>query len=308
MNELYCYLDSRKPGKFIYPNLDVCFIFEPFYVGISKTKTRKFVHLKEAMDESNDSEKCNQIREIIEEEKTPIIIILKQESSRKKIEKLERFFIKNIGRSFKKLGPLSNICKGGQSGGPPSLNKNHHAKKWIIITPDSERVECHGNFSECCKKFNIKSGFRRAMNQKDFLQYKGFQIFSYITDSELKTIESKIISKEKLQYAIRMDRVIKLRNSFTKNSKGGKRNKGKVVKPENHPTAKKYQWVTPEGKTFESHGVNQICEKFNLSKSTIRSFIDKGKINFDSYAINVKNRCMNKEITKNCINWQISIS
>lgn len=306
MNELYCYLDSRKPGKFIYPNLDVCFLFEPFYVGISKTKTRKFSHLKEALDESNDSEKSKQIREIIEEDRTPFIIILKKDSSIK-ISNYEKVFVKNIGRSFLNQGPLTNICKGGFGGYGGEKQRNRHAKKWIIITPKGERIDCHGNFSKYCEKFNFKSGFRKALNQIERLQYKGFQIFSYKDDSELQLIEPKIIPVNKLKEAIKSDKNKNLQSWSKSASKGGKGRKGSKTKPENHPMSKKYFWTSPNGKTFESHGINQICEKFNLSKNTIRAFIDKGKINFDSYALNVKNRCLGKDKTKNCINWSISI-
>ena len=30
---VYVYLDPNKPGKYQYPELTSCFLFEPFYVG-----------------------------------------------------------------------------------------------------------------------------------------------------------------------------------------------------------------------------------------------------------------------------------
>ena len=46
---VYIYLDPRKPGKYYYPNMDVCFLFEPFYVGKGKNK-QMYSHLKETKE------------------------------------------------------------------------------------------------------------------------------------------------------------------------------------------------------------------------------------------------------------------
>lgn len=29
---IYCYLDTRKSGRFSYDGLDFCFLYEPFYI------------------------------------------------------------------------------------------------------------------------------------------------------------------------------------------------------------------------------------------------------------------------------------
>ena len=33
---VYCYMDPRKPGKYTYDGLDICFLYEPFYIGSGK--------------------------------------------------------------------------------------------------------------------------------------------------------------------------------------------------------------------------------------------------------------------------------
>lgn len=42
---IYIYTDPRKPGKFIYEGVDICFLFEPFYIG-KGTKNRYKVHIQ----------------------------------------------------------------------------------------------------------------------------------------------------------------------------------------------------------------------------------------------------------------------
>ena len=38
---VYCYMDPRKPGKYTYDGLDICFLYEPFYIGFGKEKRIK---------------------------------------------------------------------------------------------------------------------------------------------------------------------------------------------------------------------------------------------------------------------------
>ena len=49
---VYIYLDPRKPGQFQYSGLNMCFLYEPFYIGKGSDK-QMYSHLKET-EETND--------------------------------------------------------------------------------------------------------------------------------------------------------------------------------------------------------------------------------------------------------------
>jgi hypothetical protein len=110
---LYVLLDPRKSGLFKYDDLE--FNYEPFYVGISKHKNRYLSHLGEAYRLNINSNKCNKIRQIkMETRMDPISINLLDKLSRYEACNLEIKYIKKIGRSNLKNGPLTNMTNGGE--------------------------------------------------------------------------------------------------------------------------------------------------------------------------------------------------
>jgi len=110
---LYIYLDTRKPGIYIYRDLE--FKYEPFYVGISKNKGRCLEHLNESYRLNYKSHKCNKIRKIKRETgNDPIIIKLFENLSKEEAIKLEIYYIKTIGRYDCGNGPLTNRTSGGE--------------------------------------------------------------------------------------------------------------------------------------------------------------------------------------------------
>lgn len=117
MNNYYLYvlLDPRKPGLYKYQDLK--FSFEPFYVGISKFERRYLEHLNESQHSNKKSPKCYKIRKIkTETGKDPIVIKLFENLTKEDVISLEKEFIKKIGRSILKTGPLTNLTSGGDGG------------------------------------------------------------------------------------------------------------------------------------------------------------------------------------------------
>jgi len=108
---VYIYLDPTKPGKYNY-SLDLCFLYEPFYVGKGKNK-RLYDHLNEAKNSKKNNHKLNKIRKILKENQSPIIIKYITESSNTETLSIEKFLIEKIGRIDLKTGPLVNLNDGG---------------------------------------------------------------------------------------------------------------------------------------------------------------------------------------------------
>lgn len=108
---VYIYLDPRKKGKFNYD--DISLEYEPFYIG--KGKGNRFTdHLREAKRTNKNHPKTNKIKKIWKNNKSPIIIKVKDNISEDEAFELEIKLIHIIGRQDLKTGPLTNLCGGGE--------------------------------------------------------------------------------------------------------------------------------------------------------------------------------------------------
>lgn len=109
---VYAYLDPRKPGNYIYGEFK--FNYEPFYIG-KGFENRMYKHLDESVINKNTNKhKVSKIKNIIKEfGDKPIIIKLVKELSDKNALLIEKLYIKKIGRSDLKSGPLTNLTNGG---------------------------------------------------------------------------------------------------------------------------------------------------------------------------------------------------
>jgi len=90
---LYIFLDQRKYGLYKYDDLE--FLFEPFYIGIARTKNRCSEHLYESYSTNSKTHKCNRIRKIKKETgNDPVIIKLFENLSYEESKNLEIMYIK----------------------------------------------------------------------------------------------------------------------------------------------------------------------------------------------------------------------
>jgi hypothetical protein len=104
---VYAYLDTRKPGKYIYDDLE--FDYEPFYIG-QGTKYRCTAGLKHG----GSPYKKFKINKIKEDGFTPKVIKLYENLEFETAIKLEIETILKIGRSDLGKGPLVNLTDGGE--------------------------------------------------------------------------------------------------------------------------------------------------------------------------------------------------
>jgi len=107
----YFYLNPFKKGKFTYPYVPICFLYEPFYVGKGKGK-RYLSHIKECKDRNNKSSKCFYIRYILnkmsEDEFKSYIIRIGFTNNEEMAYKRERIYINQIGLLKDNSGSLTN--------------------------------------------------------------------------------------------------------------------------------------------------------------------------------------------------------
>lgn len=109
----YALLDPRKPGKFVYDDLDNSkewtFNFEPFYIGKGKNNRlnehKKYVNY--------NKHKSRKIRNIEAAGFSIIRILIEDRLTEKQAFTLEKHFINTVGRAHLKTGPLTNLTEGG---------------------------------------------------------------------------------------------------------------------------------------------------------------------------------------------------
>ena len=122
----YIYLDPRKPGKYSYNNLNLSFLFEPFYVGKGRgyrIDEHLSAKIKNSKQWDKNYEKAKIIYDIFECGLEPIRFKTDLFKSKKKQQKREYELIKKIGRKKYNLGPLTNILPGKEKENPGEARK-----------------------------------------------------------------------------------------------------------------------------------------------------------------------------------------
>jgi len=123
---VYVYLDPRKPGNYIYEDLN--FDHEPFYVG--KGKGNRIIQGLTNL-RSHGKYKINKLEKIRESNLEIIHFKLVENLEEKTAFEIEKEIIKKIGRKIEN-GPLTNINEGGSGGDQYTNNPNKEqiTKKW----------------------------------------------------------------------------------------------------------------------------------------------------------------------------------
>lgn len=159
---VYIYLDPRKPGSFMYNNLE--FNFEPFYVG-KGTKNRAHSGIRD----KKKSLKTSKIGSILKSGNFPIIIKLYENITNDEAFTKEIETILKIGRIDNKTGPLTNMTDGGTGG--TGLKHNDHWKKIlskpVIQTKNGNYISEYNSVKEAAEKTGIiKQNISSALTGK----------------------------------------------------------------------------------------------------------------------------------------------
>jgi len=105
---VYCFLDPRKPGDFIYGDLK--FDYEPIYIGKGKgiRPQRHFTLYK-----NYNTRFYSKLSSIINSDMQPMYLTIRDNLLEKEAFEYEKFFIKLIGR-MENGGVLTNLTDGGE--------------------------------------------------------------------------------------------------------------------------------------------------------------------------------------------------
>lgn len=106
---VYVYLDTRKPGDYIYDELK--FNYEPIYVGKGK-KRRCKNHL--SLRNSMENHFYNKLNKIINDGFVPEIVIIRDDMIEEDAFNYEIEIIKKIGKIVDNTGTLTNLTNGGE--------------------------------------------------------------------------------------------------------------------------------------------------------------------------------------------------
>jgi hypothetical protein len=166
----YVLFNLDKPGKYQYD--DLCFLYEPFYVGKGKDD-RILAHNRKSYkkDDKNETKK-ELIESLIKKyDYNDIPFIYKANLSEEESLNFEEELIKKIGRCDLKLGPLTNLTDGND--GPSNMIIEKTRKKvckldyntlkileiYDSISIASEKNNLHiSNISSCCRKKSVSTG------------------------------------------------------------------------------------------------------------------------------------------------------
>lgn len=174
---IYVYLDPRKRGKYKYD--DLCFTYEPFYVGYG-FGSRCFHHLRGwYLDNDTNKSKVNKIKKLLRlgfDLKLGFIIKIKENLFLEEAKSIEIAIINKIGRKDLNKGTLTNLSDGGEGASGRLVTKEERirASKRLKGRAVSEKVKKqisksllgHHVSDETKRKISIKNLNRGMMSQK----------------------------------------------------------------------------------------------------------------------------------------------
>lgn len=190
---VYVYLDTRKPGKYIYD--DLIFDYEPIYVGKGK-KRRYKNHL--FLRNSMDNHFYHKLNKMISEGFEPVVIIIKNNLSENAAFDCEIELIKKIGKIIDNTGVLTNLTDGGEgsSGRPCSAETK-------IKISESNKGKHVGEFCEWKgKSFDEFFGIERSSEiKKKIIEnanpfWKNKKLPEFMKDKISKKLKNRFENKE----------------------------------------------------------------------------------------------------------------
>lgn len=273
------YLDSRKPGRYSYKDLDVCFLYEPFYVG-KGFGDEKFVQLRLALSSWSDGKnhhRFNRIRKMARLGFELVICeigsaMIEQEALAYEIE-----VIKKIGRLGISTGSLLNYTDGGQgiTGLDPKLLVARNAK----ISASHMGLKLGTKQSIECRQLMSKSQSNRYQERRDNFpdipELQDDAALEMLTQAEPRPTSKKYMYSEERRAKMSVGalrRIAEGRGGVPHQS--GSRNGmyGTCRSGMKSPTAKFfYILISPEGKqTFVNRGcLVQVCKELNVSSGSM---------------------------------------
>ena len=144
---VYCYLDPRKPGKYLFGNFE--FDFEPIYIG-KGTRNRIRHHLVQRLKKK--SLFYNKLNKIIDLGNKPIFYKLFDDLEEEQALIKEVELISLIGRIDIETGPLCNCTEGGDRG----FNRTEETRKKLSDSKLGDKNPMFGKTTSNKQKESVR--------------------------------------------------------------------------------------------------------------------------------------------------------
>lgn len=284
---VYCFLDTRKPGEYIYEEYK--FDFEPIYVGKGKGRRPKN-HF--TLYKSSNTRFYNKMKSIMSSNVKPDYILLSENLTEKEAFQKEKFFVKLIGR-IENGGTLTNLTDAGE--GQSGFKFSDESKRKMSISRTGRKL---GPMSDEAK-LNIsisKIGKPSIMKGKKLEDIVGMERSSIIKATLSKKASERIGDKNHMFGKKHKPESIE-KMSINKIKKFGEENPnyGREYK-ESEKTFDTWIITNNNGETLTVNNLNKFCKENNLNPSCMRDIYygrmksHKGWIKVEKISNNVKKK------------------
>lgn len=155
---VYALLDPRKPGKYEYK--DICFLYEPFYIGKgTKYRIRAHYYKRNLIPNTPKNQK---IKKLFSLSLKPIEQKVYKKLSNKQSLTIEENLIKEIGRKDIKEGILTNTTDGGE--GWKNVSLETRKKLSISHTGLKRNKETRKRMSEARKGMKFSKNHKKNLS------------------------------------------------------------------------------------------------------------------------------------------------
>jgi group I intron endonuclease len=262
---VYCFLDTRKPGKYTFD--DITFEYEPIYIGKGKgIRPKRHLTLYKSYNNRFYSKLSSMINSGVE----PIYITIKDKLSEEDAFKYEKYFISLIGR-IENGGTLTNLSDGGE--GQSGFKFSDETKKNMSINRTGEGNSMFGKSHTDDTKLKIslsKKGKISVNKGKKLEDIVGIDKASEIRDKLSKVASERVgrknhmFGKKHKEESIEKMRTNRIKLFGEDNPSFGRERK------ENEKVYDSWELTDKDGNVIVVDNLNKFCRENGLNASCMR--------------------------------------
>jgi hypothetical protein len=296
---IYCYYDNRKSGNYEFS--DICFLYEPFYIGKGKyTERRKYSRVKQHLNEKRNRNffKNGKINHIKEEcGCIPFIEILYDNITEEEAILHEKELIAKIGRYNIGNGPLTNLTDGGEGSSgyiqsKETKDKRVESLKKSTLMETLKTEEYKNQLSKRTKEWwtserrKEQSIKQQGENNSNFGKKRSLESIEKAKETKRKNIENGILPKITEES----------RRKMSESSKKRKGKKNSIIRKDSVI----YILVSNIGETFEINGAVKLQDFCKIHKLQVKTLKRNLGLKITKEMI-----IGNKIFAKNTIGWAL---
>ena len=262
---VYCYLDPRVPGEFIYDDLKLD--YKPIYIG-KGTGRRYKTHLY--IYKNNNTRFYSKLTAIFNDGYKPICIIVKNNLLEDESFYYEKHYINLIGR-IENGGPLTNLSDGGE--GQSGFKMSDDTKLKMSEAKKGEKSYMFGKKHSESTKLMIskaKMGSKNHNKGKTMEEYMGVERAKEVKQI-LSDLGKKRTGENNTMFGRKHTEESKLKMSKNAYRRYGTDNPsfGRVRK-DNELVYDTWELTNENGDIFIIDNLNKFCRENNLNASCVR--------------------------------------